>query len=51
MNQFPPPKAGLQFDLEGPHASRLIDNVDIYDQVTYKDVHVLPEEWDIVTQR
>ncbi|KAI9360686.1 hypothetical protein BD770DRAFT_318557 [Pilaira anomala] len=50
MNQFPPPKAGLQFDLEGPHASRLIDNVDIYDQVTYKDVHVLPEEWDIVTQ-
>lgn len=49
--QWPAPPNGVQYHLEGPYADFLNDCKDIYDRVVFKDIHALPDEWDIVTER
>lgn len=45
-----PPVQGLDFDAEGPTADHLIDTSHIYDQVVYKDIHPLRQEWSVLDQ-
>lgn len=50
-NPWKPSTAGLEFDIEGPHAEYLIDTSEIYDKIVYPKVHANTSEWEVTNER